>query len=76
MSAAQAAVALIRNGNTSWGERLNQNAVADDGRTLIAELRLRAENEKLRETVMQLSAENTLCATKRPEGWRTASWTA
>jgi hypothetical protein len=58
VSAAQAAVALIRNANTSWAEVLKQSAVADEGRTLIAELRRRAENEKLRETVMQLSAEN------------------
>ena len=58
VSAAQAAVVLIRNASTSWAEVLKQSAVADDGHTLIAELRLRAENEKLRETLMQLSAEN------------------
>ena len=58
LSAARAAVALICDNNTSWAELLNQNAIADDGRTLIAELRLRAENKKLREMVMQLSAEN------------------
>ena len=57
-SAARTAVALICDANTSWAELLNQNAIADDGRTLIAELRLRAENEKLREMVMQVSAEN------------------
>ena len=58
LSAARTAVALICDANTSWAELLNQNAIADDGRTLIAELRLRAENKKLREMVMQLSAEN------------------
>jgi hypothetical protein len=70
VSAAQAADALIRNANTSWAEVLNQNAVADDAnavrtddeaRTLLAEygvLALRAENERLRETLMQLTVEN------------------
>jgi hypothetical protein len=70
LSAAQAADALIRNANTSWAEVLNQNAVADDANavgtddeasTLLAEypvLVLRAENERLRETVMQLTVEN------------------
>jgi len=51
VSAAQAADALIRNANTSWAEVLKQTA-------LDAELRRGAENDKLRETVMRLSAEN------------------
>ena len=68
VSAAQAAVALIRNVNTSWAEVLKQSDVADDGRTLIAELRLRAENEKLRETVMRLSAENQVLREQAAEG--------
>ena len=72
VSAAQAADALIRKANTSWAEVLNQNAVADDGRAAHADadngaralraeykvLALRAENEKLRETVMQLVIKN------------------
>ena len=70
VSAAEAADALIRNANTSWAEVLNQNAVADDAnavrtddeaRTLLAEyevLALRAESERLRETIMQLTVEN------------------
>jgi hypothetical protein len=72
LSAARAADALIRNANTSWAEVLKQNAVADDARavhtdnearTLLAEyehkvLALGAENDKLRETVTQLSVEN------------------
>jgi hypothetical protein len=69
ISAAQAADALIRNNKTSWTEVLNQNGVADsargvhtdnEARALAAEhevRRARAENEKLRETVMQLSVE-------------------
>jgi len=68
-SAAQAADALIRNAKTSWAEVLNQKGVADsergvhtdnETRALAAEyevLRARAENEKLRETVMQLAVE-------------------
>jgi len=76
VSAAQTAVALIRNANTSWAEVLKQSAVVDDGRTLFAELRLRAENEKLRETVMQPSAENQVLREQAREGWRTASWMA
>jgi tetratricopeptide (TPR) repeat protein len=72
VSAAHAADALIRKANTSWAEVMNQNAVADTGRAghadgdnearaLLAEykaLELRAENEKLREAVMQLAVEN------------------
>jgi hypothetical protein len=68
MSAAQAADALIRNAKTSWAEVLNQNGVADSARGVhtdnaaraLAEhevRRARAENEKLRETVMQLAVE-------------------
>jgi hypothetical protein len=67
-SAAQAADALIRNAKTSWAEVLNQNGVADSARGVhtdnaaraLAEhevRRARAENEKLRETVMQLAVE-------------------
>jgi tetratricopeptide (TPR) repeat protein len=70
VSAARAADALIRKANTSWAEVLNQNAVGDDARAVdndneararLAEyevLALSAKNEKLRETVMQLSLEN------------------
>ena len=69
MSAARAADALIRNAKTSWAEVLNENGVADsargvhtdnEARALAAEYevrRARAENEKLRETVMQLAVE-------------------
>jgi hypothetical protein len=69
MSAAQAAVALIRNAKTSWAEVLNQNGVGDsargvhtdhEARALDAEYKLwraRAKNEKLHETVMQLTVE-------------------
>ena len=68
MSAAKAADALIRNTKTSWAEVLNQNGVADSARGVhtdnearaLAEnevRRARAENEKLRETVMQLAVE-------------------
>jgi hypothetical protein len=68
MSAAQAADTLIRNAKTSWAEVLNQNGVADSARGVhtddeartLAEhevRRARAENEKLRETVMQLAVE-------------------
>ena len=69
MSAAKAADALIRNAKTSWAELLNQNGVADsargaqtdnEARAPAAEYEMwkaRAENEKLRETVMQLAAE-------------------
>jgi len=69
MSAAQAADALIRSAKTSWAEVLNQNGVADsargvhtdpDARALDAEYELwtaRAENEKLRITLMQLAVE-------------------
>jgi hypothetical protein len=52
LSAGRAADALIRNANTSWAEVLNQNAVADEARALLA------ENEKLRETAQQLLVEN------------------
>ena len=58
VSAAQAADALIRNANTSWAEVLKQTAFDDDAHALFAELRLGAENDKLREAVMRLSAEN------------------
>jgi hypothetical protein len=58
VSAAQAADALIRNANTSWAEVLKQTALDDDAHALFAELRRGAENDKLRETVMRLSAEN------------------
>jgi hypothetical protein len=58
VSAAQAADALIRNANTSWAEVLKQTALDDNAHALFAELRLGAENDKLRETVMRLSAEN------------------
>jgi hypothetical protein len=72
LSAAQAAVALTRNANTSWTEVLKQNAVADDARavhtdnearTLLAEyeykvLALGTENDNLRNTVRQLAVEN------------------
>jgi hypothetical protein len=63
LSAAQAAVALTRNANTSWAEVLKQNAVADDARTLLAEyeckmLALSAEKDNLRNTVRQLVAKN------------------
>ena len=72
LSAAQAAVALTRNANTSWAEVLKQNAVADDARavhtdnearTLLPEyeykvLALGAENDNLRNTVRQLVVEN------------------
>ena len=69
MSAAQAADALIRNAQTSWQEVVNQNGVAgsargvhtdDEARMPAAEYevwRARAENEKLRKTVMQLTVE-------------------
>jgi hypothetical protein len=69
MSAAQAADALIRNAKTSWAAVLNQNGVVDgvrgvhtddEARALAAEYEVRrgrAENEKLRETVMQLAVE-------------------
>ena len=69
MSAARAADALIRNAKTSWAEVLNQYGVADSARgvhtdnetrVLAAEYEVRralAENEKLRETVMQLAVE-------------------
>ena len=68
MSAAQAADTLIRNAKTSWAEVLNQNGVADSARGVhtdnearaLAEhevRRARAENEKLRKTVMQLAVE-------------------
>jgi hypothetical protein len=60
LSAARAADALIRTANASWAEVLNQNTVADDASAPAAEyevLRARAENEKLRETVMQLAVE-------------------
>lgn len=69
MSAARAADALIRNAKTSWAEVLNQNSVTDSARgvhtdnevrALAAEhevRRARVENEKLRETVMQLAVE-------------------
>jgi hypothetical protein len=68
MSAARAADALIRNAKTSWAEVLTQNGVADSARGVhtdnearaLAEhdvRRARAENEKLRETVMQLTVE-------------------
>ena len=69
MSAAQAADALIRNAQTSWQEVVNQNGVAgsargvhtdDKARMPAAEYevwRARAENEKLRKTVMQLTVE-------------------
>ena len=69
MSAAQAADALIRNAKTSWAKVLNQYGVADsahgahtnnEARELGAEYELwraRAENEKLREEIMQLAVE-------------------
>ena len=68
MSAARAADTLIRTAKTSWAEVLNQNGVADSARGVhtdneartLAEhevRRARAENEKLRETVMQLAVE-------------------
>jgi hypothetical protein len=69
MSAAEAADALIRNAKTSWAEVLNQIGVADSARGVHTDneprapaaeyevLRARAENEKLRETVMQLAVE-------------------
>jgi hypothetical protein len=60
LSAARAADALIRTANTSWAEVLIQNTLADDASAPGAEyemLRARAENEKLRETVMQLAVE-------------------
>jgi hypothetical protein len=68
-SAARAADALIRNAKTSWAEVLIQNGVADSARgvhtddeagALAADNEVRrahAENEKLRETVMQLAVE-------------------
>jgi hypothetical protein len=69
VSAAQAADVLIRNAKTSWQEVLNQKGVADSARVeptddkegaLAGEYevqRARAENERLRETVMQLAVE-------------------
>jgi TPR repeat protein len=69
MSAARAADALISNAKTNWAEVLNRNGVADSARgvhtdnevrALAAEhevRRARVENEKLRETVMQLAVE-------------------
>ena len=68
MSAARAADALIRNAKMSWAEALYQNDVADSARGVhtdnearaLAEhemRRARAENEKLHETVMQLTVE-------------------
>ena len=69
MSAAQAAAALIHDAKTSWAEVLNQNGVADsprgvhtdnEARDLGTEFELwraRAENEKLRQQVIQLAVE-------------------
>lgn len=69
MSAAQAAAALIRNAKTNWAEVLNQNGVADSARGVHTDneerelgaeyelLRARAENDKLREEIMQLAVE-------------------
>ena len=85
-SAARAADALIRNAKTSWAEVLIQNGVADSARgvhtgdeagALAADNEVRrahAENEKLRETVMQLAV--MICANRRLVGWRTAFRTA
>jgi hypothetical protein len=68
-SAARTADALIRNAKTSWAEVLNQNGVADSARGVHTDnetraraaeyevLRAHTENEKLRETVMQLAVE-------------------
>jgi hypothetical protein len=72
LSAAQAAVALTRNANTSWAEVLKRNPLAEDARaahadnearTLLAEyeykmLALGAKNDSLRNMVRQLVVEN------------------
>ena len=64
LSAAQAAVALTRNANTSWQEVLKQNAdTYNEARSLLPEyeykvLALGAENDNLRNTVRQLVVEN------------------
>jgi HPt (histidine-containing phosphotransfer) domain-containing protein len=61
ISAGRTADALIRKANTSWAEVLNQNAVGDETRALVA------ENEELREMIRQLVAETRALVAENEE---------